>query len=312
MHRLTGLGVVFFFIIHVVDTSWAAFYPDLYEKAIAAYQTPLFTIGEFFLVFAVVYHAINGLRISFFDFRPEMWQHQERAAWGVWGVTILILVPFFLSMAGHAIVHYQDPEFVLPLGEVLVEQIPFIIGMVAAAGAALVLSFAYGMVAGNETSTTPAKHRGSVIERFWWSFMRASGVIIVFLVFGHLIGIHIIQGVFDITAAGMTVVATGQVNVSGTATEFVMHRWGVGMIRLFDTGLLVLAGIHGFNGLRYVLTDYTMDNPVLRRASVYLCIIGALILLVVGGSALLSTIDETQIALAEEALQRMKDAHGAG
>jgi succinate dehydrogenase cytochrome b subunit len=60
LHRLTGLGVVFFLFLHVIDTSFAVFNPAGYEEAIAAYQSPLFTIGEFFLIACVVYHALNG------------------------------------------------------------------------------------------------------------------------------------------------------------------------------------------------------------------------------------------------------------
>ena len=103
LHRLTGLGVVFFFVLHVIDTSWAVFYPDLYERAIASYQSPLFTLGEFGLVAAVVYHAINGLRIIFLDYRPHLWRYQQRAAIYVLIVTIIILVPVFVLMFGHVL-----------------------------------------------------------------------------------------------------------------------------------------------------------------------------------------------------------------
>src|SRR6187402_3391684 len=61
LHRLTGLGVVLFLFLHVIDTSWAVTNPEGYVAAIASYQSPLFTLGEFGLVFAVVYHALNGL-----------------------------------------------------------------------------------------------------------------------------------------------------------------------------------------------------------------------------------------------------------
>ena len=63
LHRVTGLGTLLFLALHVVDTSWAAFYPDQYAQAIHEYQSPLFTIGEFALIACVVYHAFNGLRI---------------------------------------------------------------------------------------------------------------------------------------------------------------------------------------------------------------------------------------------------------
>ncbi|MBK8136064.1 MAG: succinate dehydrogenase, cytochrome b556 subunit [Chloroflexi bacterium] len=87
LHRISGLGVVLFLTLHVIDTSWAVFYPGLYEEAIAAYQSPLFTLGEFALIACVVYHAYNGLRIVVFDFNPRWWKHQQRAAHVVLGLT---------------------------------------------------------------------------------------------------------------------------------------------------------------------------------------------------------------------------------
>src|SRR4029079_2345506 len=162
---------------------------------------------------------------------------------------------------------------------------------------------------GNRTQTTVAgKHpmHGSRIERFWWTFMRVSGVIIIPLVFGHLAMMHIIQGVFDITAAGHNVVGTTVANASGTSVEFVADRWsylvaGVAIWRVYDFALIALVVVHGFNGLRFVLTDYTSFSPFLKRASVYLCIIGAVILLTLGCLALLSTIDSGALEIAKQA-----------
>lgn len=311
LHRLTGLGVVFFLVLHVIDTSWAVFYPELYEKAIATYQTPLFTIGEFGLVFAVVYHALNGLRIAVFDFKPEWWRYQKQAAYYVLAGTAIILVPVFIGMIGHVIEHYRhDPE-IKPFSEVLVEQIPFLAGMVIAGMLAIVISFVVGMVRGeNRGEPVSAKNQGSAIEKFWWSFMRVSGILIIPLVFGHLAAMHVVQGVFDLTVAGAPVVGTNLINESGTAVEFVAHRWGflwngIAIWRVYDIALLALVTVHGFNGLRYVLTDYTMGNPVLRRAMAYLCVIGALVLFWTGGRALLGTIDPTFYEAAEQATRAL-------
>ncbi len=311
LHRLTGLGVVFFLILHVVDTSWSVFYPELYEKAIAVYQSPLFTLGEFGLVFAVVYHALNGLRIVVMDYNPKLWKYQERAAYIVLGATAVILVPTFLSMGYHVVVHYQTDPYVLSPIEAIVEQLPFVVGMVIAVIASVVLSGLYGVVIKPQTPAGDAKAQGSNLERFWWSFMRVSGLLIVPLVFGHLAMIHILQGVFDLTVAGKTVVGTDLINVSGTATEFVMHRWsflvgGVTVWKLYDIALLSLATIHGFNGLRYVLTDYTQDSPILRRAMGYVCVMGAVTLLVVGGAALLGTIEPSAIEMAKSAAEAIR------
>jgi len=314
LHRLTGLGVVFFLVLHVIDTSWAAFYPEQYAHAIASYQSPLFTLGEFGLIAAIVYHALNGLRISIFDAKPELWVHQEKAAYAVLGGSVLLLIPVFLIMISDVIEHYSKPDVVvLPLADVIAGQLPFFAGMGVALVFALILSGVYGLITGNDTPERGVKKsRGSetmrTVERFWWSFMRISGVLILVLVFGHLAMMHLIQGVFDLTLANSPVVGTTLQNTSGTAVEFVADRWSqmLGPIfiwRVYDLFLLGLVTMHGFNGLRYVLTDYTNEWPTVRRAMVYLCTIGAVILLVVGGAALFSTIDTEAIKQAEHALR---------
>jgi succinate dehydrogenase / fumarate reductase cytochrome b subunit len=321
LHRVTGLGVVLFLVLHVIDTSWAYFYPDLYVKAIAVYQSPLFTIGEFALVACVVYHAYNGLRIALIDFKPVWWRHQAKAARYVLIATAVTLVPVFVLMFNHVIKHYQSPDVqVLGLDVVIESQLPFIAGFVVAGFAALILSAITSAFMPNSAAGPKVKPTGSGIERFWWSFMRLSGVLIIPLVFGHLAMMHVLQGVFDMTVAGMPVVGVpisgdatalwNGINASGNAVEFVGERWnhlvsGVAVWRVYDVALLILVTIHGFNGLRYVLTDYTSSNPLLKRAAVYLCLIGAVVLLIVGIGALLGTIDQAAVDLATEATSKL-------
>jgi succinate dehydrogenase / fumarate reductase cytochrome b subunit len=118
-HRLSGLGVLLFLVLHIIDTSWAAFYPELYADAIKEYQSPLFTLGEFALVAAVVYHAINGLRIVYFDYRPQLWHLQQRAATIVFVVVGVILLPVFVLMAGHVVEFYDGDPNITPIGDIL-------------------------------------------------------------------------------------------------------------------------------------------------------------------------------------------------
>src|SRR5664279_1618968 len=129
LHRITGLGVLFFLTLHVIDTSWSVFYPQLYVEAIATYQTPLFTLGEFALVAAVVYHALNGVRIVIFDYRPRWWKYQQRAAFWVLGLSVVLLVPTFLIMFGDVVNFYNNNGHVLGLVAVLTSQIRFIAGL---------------------------------------------------------------------------------------------------------------------------------------------------------------------------------------
>jgi len=324
LHRLTGIGVVVFLALHVIDTTWAVFYPDLYVKAIAAYQSPVFTIGEFGLVFAVVYHAFNGLRISIFDNKPELWKYQSQAAIGVLVLTVLVLAPVFLGMTAHVVHFYVDEQaiagdaFLNVIIFSIVEQFPFIAGFVGVLVGAIVLAGLYGMVVGNRGGEQPKYPQSSPVERFWWAFMRLSGLLIVPLVFGHLAMMHVVQGVFDITAAQQvvgTLEVNGSIGVVPSAVEFVYHRWtyaagGVFIWRIYDLFLLVLVTLHGFNGLRYVLTDYTASNDFLRRTSVALCTILAAIMLIVGGAALILPIERDIIFEAMDATAEIYELRG--
>jgi succinate dehydrogenase hydrophobic anchor subunit len=117
---------------------------------------------------------------------------------------------------------------------------------------------------------------------------------------------HVLQGVFDLTAANSTIVGTTALNESGTAVEFVASRWnllvgGVAVWKIYDLVLLGLVSLHGFNGLRYVLTDYTSFSPLLKRAAIYVSVIGAATLLALGAGALIYSINDSAIAMAQEA-----------
>lgn len=67
LHRVTGVGILLFLVIHVVDTASVFFFPSLYADAIAVYRSVPFMIGEIFLVFSVIYHGVNGARIAVLD-----------------------------------------------------------------------------------------------------------------------------------------------------------------------------------------------------------------------------------------------------
>lgn len=96
LHRLTGLGTLLFLIIHILDTSTVYFFPSLYEHAIAIYRSTPFVLGEIALVFSVIYHGVNGLRIAAVDlWLPERWniKAQERGVRGTLVISVLLWLP---------------------------------------------------------------------------------------------------------------------------------------------------------------------------------------------------------------------------
>jgi succinate dehydrogenase / fumarate reductase, cytochrome b subunit len=107
LHRLTGLGTLLFLTIHILDTATVYFYPSLYDHAIDIYRTTLFGIGELFLVFSVLYHGANGIRISIFDWKPNLWKIENERKWAI-GIligTIILWIPLAVIMIRNILIH---------------------------------------------------------------------------------------------------------------------------------------------------------------------------------------------------------------
>jgi succinate dehydrogenase / fumarate reductase, cytochrome b subunit len=93
LHRATGLGILLFLIIHVLETATVIYWPGIYDTFLASYKTPLFRFAELAIVFAVLYHAVNGLRIVVQDFWPHVMQYQRRLVWATAIIVGLAMIP---------------------------------------------------------------------------------------------------------------------------------------------------------------------------------------------------------------------------
>jgi succinate dehydrogenase / fumarate reductase, cytochrome b subunit len=99
LHRITGLGVLLFLFIHIVDTSLVLFNPHLYEEALALYRSTLFGLGEVVIVFCVFYHGVNGLRVAILDMAlPEKWQAQKFTSRLVLVIALAMWLPAAIIM----------------------------------------------------------------------------------------------------------------------------------------------------------------------------------------------------------------------
>ena len=75
LHRITGLGTLLFLTLHITTTASVYFYPSFYNRFLIVFRNPLFMLGEIILVFCVIFHGVNGLRIAYFDlFKPDLWK----------------------------------------------------------------------------------------------------------------------------------------------------------------------------------------------------------------------------------------------
>jgi succinate dehydrogenase / fumarate reductase cytochrome b subunit len=72
LHRITGVAIILFLFMHVVDTALIGWGPEAYDRVLRAYQNPLVHLLELGLVIAVLYHSINGFKITLIDFFPKL------------------------------------------------------------------------------------------------------------------------------------------------------------------------------------------------------------------------------------------------
>jgi succinate dehydrogenase / fumarate reductase, cytochrome b subunit len=92
LHRITGFLVFFFLLLHIVDVSLIN-RPDIYDEVHALYSNVFLRLFECGLLFALLYHSLNGLRIVIVDFFPEGVRSHQSLYYGVIFVTIAAGIP---------------------------------------------------------------------------------------------------------------------------------------------------------------------------------------------------------------------------
>ncbi len=105
-------------------------------------------------------------------------------------------------------------------------------------------------------------------EKYSWLFMRISGIVLVFLVLGHLLIMNILDG-----------------GVQRINFAFVAGRWSSPFWQVWDLLQLWLAMLHGTNGLRTIIADYA-ERPrtrfwlqtILYVAAVFTVVLGTLVI----------------------------------
>jgi succinate dehydrogenase / fumarate reductase cytochrome b subunit len=92
LHRIAGLGVLLFLLVHIVDISLLNFGPKVYNEGIALFGTGIVRVITLALVAALFYHSFNGVRIILIDFWPKAVRFQGRMFAIVMVLTILAFV----------------------------------------------------------------------------------------------------------------------------------------------------------------------------------------------------------------------------
>ena len=98
LHRLSGLGVLAFLLLHIVDIFLVGYGPETFNDLLFIYRHPVFRVGEVLLVAALYYHAANGVRIILIDFWRNAYQYERQLFYGVIGVFLVGFIPTAIVM----------------------------------------------------------------------------------------------------------------------------------------------------------------------------------------------------------------------
>jgi succinate dehydrogenase / fumarate reductase cytochrome b subunit len=101
LHRITGATVFFFLFVHVLDTALVRVSPQAYNEVVETYKTPIIGLMEAGLVAAVLFHALNGIRVILIDFWAQGPRYQRQMLWAIYAVWLLVLVPALVVLGMH-------------------------------------------------------------------------------------------------------------------------------------------------------------------------------------------------------------------
>jgi len=101
LHRITGATIFFFLFVHVLDTALVRVSPQTYDEVISTYKTPIVGLMELGLVAAVLYHALNGIRVILIDFWAQGTRHQRVMLWAIAVIWLLVMVPATVVVGIH-------------------------------------------------------------------------------------------------------------------------------------------------------------------------------------------------------------------
>lgn len=92
-HRITGVLTFFFLFAHVLDTALVRVSPNSYDKVIELYKNPVVNLMELGLVGAVLYHALNGVRVMLVDFWAKGPRFQRVMLLAIIVVWVAVMIP---------------------------------------------------------------------------------------------------------------------------------------------------------------------------------------------------------------------------
>ena len=109
-------------------------------------------------------------------------------------------------------------------------------------------------------------------ELWTWLFMRISGIVLLFLAVGHVLIMHVLDDGVD------------RVNFA-----FIQLRWASPFWKTWDWLMLILALLHGVNGLRVIALDYIRPAGLRLAVNSFFTVVGAALMVL--GTVIVVTFD---------------------
>jgi len=239
VNRVAGLGILAFLALHILDIFIAGFGPGLFDELLFLYKGPVVRVLDVFLVFGLLYHGLNGLRLTLMDFKPTTAKLHLKLFYSQIIIFLVVFIPASVALLN---------EFYGLVGGALITAAVLALPVVIAIASNYLPSGGVNadVSAGNyqaalvKLSSSRGRPRGG-FEFNLWLFMRVSGIFIVVLALFHMFLMHFM------------------ISVEAITFQTVVDRWaGIqgAFWRMYDLLLLVFAFTHGVNGTRNVMEDY--------------------------------------------------------
>jgi len=276
LHRITGVAIFFFLVVHVLDTALVRLAPEAYNQVIGMYHTPIMAIGEAGIVAAVTLHALNGIRIILMDAFSWGPRLQRRMFYGVLALFVLVMAVFTPIHFNHAFSRVMHdgaaPTFPFLYLAMALTPIPALSTPPPGRGRSISPTPSSHSARSRRISPTRGVFARNYRETAGWLFMRGSGILLIVLVAGHLItNLMLGEGVRQINFA------------------FVAGKWASPFWQTWSLLLLLLAMGHGANGVRTLIDDYATSAGLrlFLKALLYL----VTLIMVVLGVLVIFTLD---------------------
>ena len=101
-HRISGVAIWAFILLHVLDIWLANVNASLYNDLLTIYGSPGGRVLETALGAAVLYHALNGMRIIIMDFWPSMTRYHRQLWYANWVLFVVVGLPFVAQIMAPA------------------------------------------------------------------------------------------------------------------------------------------------------------------------------------------------------------------